>query len=209
MERREPQTPQGGTTRILVEFLEVAVNSIVFLKGIYPSGTFERRRHMNVVVHKARHPQLKEYIHSTVTALQPFIQKGIVETVAVVFFNKDNIPIEKFVFNLKVNQLSGLRVDEIDLMFSLRSFLMKLSVSESLTKGLPPGCRWEITAHFQTLPEPNSATKVADIWIPTDTQQWQQPPLITPIKSMSSEPVSLQLYLQHSNFSEPTSTPKN
>ncbi|KAK9152416.1 hypothetical protein Syun_010725 [Stephania yunnanensis] len=150
MERREPQTPQGETTRILVEFLEVAVNSIVFLKGVYPSGAFERRRYMNVVVHKARHPQLKEYIHSTVTALQPFIQKGVVETVAVVFFNKDNIPIEKFVFNLKVNQLSGLRVKEIDLMFSLRSFLMKLSVSEPLTKGLPPGMDEMTTDIFST-----------------------------------------------------------
>ncbi|KAK9156312.1 hypothetical protein Sjap_003792 [Stephania japonica] len=160
MEHHEPQTPHGETTRVLVEFLEVAVNSIVFL---YPSGAFERQRYMNIVVHKARHPQLKEYIHaferqrymnivvhkarhpqlkeyihSTVAALKPFIQKGSVETTAVEFFNKNNIPIEKFIFNLKVNQLSGLRVEEIDLMFSLRSFLMKLSVSESLTKVLPP-----------------------------------------------------------------------
>ncbi|KAK9156315.1 hypothetical protein Sjap_003795 [Stephania japonica] len=61
MEHHEPQTPHGETTRVLVEFLEVAVNSIVFL---YPSGAFERQRYMNIVVHKARHPQLKEYIHA-------------------------------------------------------------------------------------------------------------------------------------------------
>ena len=28
----------GETARILVEFLEVAITSIVFLKGVYPSG---------------------------------------------------------------------------------------------------------------------------------------------------------------------------
>lgn len=29
----------GETVEILVEFLEVAITSIIFLKGIYPSGT--------------------------------------------------------------------------------------------------------------------------------------------------------------------------
>lgn len=38
-------------------------------------GAFERRRYMNLVVHKARHPQLHEYIHSAVNGLQPFITK--------------------------------------------------------------------------------------------------------------------------------------
>ncbi|KAK9156319.1 hypothetical protein Sjap_003799 [Stephania japonica] len=138
------------TVRVKVRRLFLAISSKARSEPLsfLLLGTFERRRYMNVVVHKARHPQLKEYIHSTVTALQPFIQKGVVEIVAVVFFNTDNIPIEKFVFNLKVNQLSGLRVEEIDLMFSLRSFLMKLSVSESLTKGLPPGMHEMTTGIF-------------------------------------------------------------
>lgn len=38
-------------------------------------GTFERRRYMNVVVNKARHPQLSNYIHNAVFALLPYIQK--------------------------------------------------------------------------------------------------------------------------------------
>lgn len=38
MDRRENQSPQGETARILVEFLEVAITSIVYLKGLYPSG---------------------------------------------------------------------------------------------------------------------------------------------------------------------------
>ena len=63
------------TARILVEFLEVAVTSVVFVKGVYPSGAFERRRYLNVVVHRAKHPQLRDYSHSAVTSLLPFIQK--------------------------------------------------------------------------------------------------------------------------------------
>lgn len=61
------------------------------------------------------------------------------ERVAVIFFNADNVPLEKFVFKLAMNQAYDSEVEEVDLEFSLRSFLIKLSNSESLSKGLPPG----------------------------------------------------------------------
>ncbi|KAK6154531.1 hypothetical protein DH2020_008779 [Rehmannia glutinosa] len=188
--------------RILVEFLEVAITSVVFLKGTYPSGAFERRRYLNVVVHKARHPQLNEYIHSAVNGLLPFIDKGLVDRVAVIFFDHDGVPIERFVFKLNVNLSYTSKVEQVDLEFSLRSFLIKLPVSEPLTKVLPRNCRWEITAYFQSLPQP-STSKDAEMWITTDTKQWQQPSLIIPIKSMSSKPLGLQLYLEHPSLSEP------
>ena len=62
--------------------------------------------------------------------------------------------------------------------------------------------RWEITAYFRSLPEA-SANKDVEQWIPTDTRQWEQPPLLTPIKSMSSEPLCVQLYIEHPSLSEP------
>lgn len=202
MDRKDSQTPQGESARILVEFLEVAITSIVFLKGVYPNGAFERRRYMNLVVHKARHPELNEYIRSAVNGLLPFIQKGLVERVAVIFFKDDKVPIERFVFKLNVNQSYGSKVEQADLEFSLRSFLIKLPVSESMTKVLPRNCRWEITAYFRSLPQ-TSTIKDAEMWIPTDTKQWQQLPVITPIRSMSTEPLGLQLYLEHPSLSEP------
>ncbi|KAM6595954.1 hypothetical protein CsatA_006478 [Cannabis sativa] len=193
MDHKDNQSPQ---VRILLEFLEVAITSVVFLKGVYPSGAFERRRYMNLVVQRARHPELRDYIHSSVWGLLPFIEKDLVERVAVIFFNPDNNPVERFIFKLVVNQSYGSKVEEADLEFSLRSFLIKLSVSEPLTNVLSHDCRWEITAYFRSLPD-KSTSKDAGLWIPTDTKQWHQPPLITPIKSMSSEPLSLQLYLEH------------
>ncbi|KAI8557361.1 hypothetical protein RHMOL_Rhmol04G0004900 [Rhododendron molle] len=202
MERRDNQSPQAQTARILVEFLEAAITSIVFLKGVYPSGAFERRRYMNVVVQKARYPQLREYINSSITGLLPFIEKGLVERVAVIFFDSENIPLERFIFKLSVNQSYGSKVEAADLEFSLRSFFIKLPVSEPLTKVLPQDCRWEITAYFCALPQA-STSKDAELWIPTDTKQWLQPPLITPVKSMSSEPLGVQLYLEHPSLSEP------
>ncbi|TXG51003.1 hypothetical protein EZV62_023527 [Acer yangbiense] len=214
MDPSDAQSPQGETARILVEFLEVAITSIVFLKGVYPAGAYERRRYMNVVVQRARQPQLRDYIQSAVNGLLPFIRKvvgymrkgrvdgeGLVERVAVIFFNTDNIPVEKYIFKLNINQSCSSNVEEGALEFTLRSFLIKLSVSQSLSRALPCDCRWEITAYFRSLPQ-ISTGKNADLWIPTDTKQWQQPPVITPIKSMSSDPLCVQLYLEHPSLSE-------
>ena len=61
------------------------------------------------------------------------------ERVPVIFFNTEGIPVERFVFKLTVNLSYGSKVEDADLEFSLRSFLIKLSVSEPLTKFLPRG----------------------------------------------------------------------
>ncbi|GER48099.1 mitotic spindle assembly checkpoint protein MAD2B [Striga asiatica] len=196
------RTPQAEIAQILVEFLEVAITSVIFLKGIYPNAAFERRRYMNVVVHKAVHPQLHQYIHTALHGLLPFIQKGLVERVVVIFFEDGNVPVERFVFKIDVNQSYNSMVEQADLEFSLRSFLVKLPVSEPLTKALPHNSRWEITGYFRSLPEASSS-KNAGLWVPTDTKQWQQPSQIIPIKSMSSDPLGLQLYLEHPSPSEP------
>ncbi|XP_064983656.1 DNA polymerase zeta processivity subunit-like [Musa acuminata AAA Group] len=199
---RKNTSPQGETARVLVEFLEVAITSIVFLKGFYPSEAFERRRYMNVVVHRARHPQLSGYIHSVTAGLLPFVQKGLVERVNVIFYDNEHVPVEKFVFKIIVNQSYNSKVEENDLEFALRAFLVKLTVAEPLTKPLPSGSSWEVTAYFRALPQ-DSSNKEAQMWVPTDTKQWLQPPDITPIKSMNSEPLKVQLYLEHPNPSEP------
>ncbi|KAG0524306.1 hypothetical protein BDA96_07G199600 [Sorghum bicolor] len=187
--------------RVVVEFLEVAVSCIIFLKGFYPPRAFERRRYMNVVVQKARHPELASYIHSVTVGLLPFIQKGLVERVVVIFYDKEHVPIEKFVFKLAVNQSYCSKLEEANLEFALRAFLIKLTVAEPVTKPLPSDGNWEITAYFRSLPGDDD--REAQLWIPTDTKLWMQPPQITPIKSVSCDPLKMQLYLEHPSITEP------
>ncbi|KMT05162.1 hypothetical protein BVRB_7g173100 [Beta vulgaris subsp. vulgaris] len=201
MDRRDHPSCQGQIARILVDFLEVAITSVVFHKGVYPSGAFERRRYMNLVVHKAKHPELQEYIHSSVNGLLPFLEKGLIERVAVVFFDYESTPLERYNFKLQVNQSYGKEVVEDDLRFSLRSFLVKLSLSKDLSGVLPRDCRWEITAFFRAEAQ-ISTNNAVKLWIPSDAKQWQQAPLITPLKSMSSEPLGLQLYMEHPTLPE-------
>uniref|UniRef100_A0A7N0RJH4 HORMA domain-containing protein n=1 Tax=Kalanchoe fedtschenkoi TaxID=63787 RepID=A0A7N0RJH4_KALFE len=198
MERlTDDQSPTFEIARFLVEFLEVAVTSIVYLKAIYPAGAFERQRYLNLVVHRARHPQLKHYIHSTVTALLPYLQKGLVERLAVSFFSPDDEAVERFVFKFALNLSLNHKSIESELEVSVKSFLVKLLVAEPITKPLPKGCRWEITCYFRILPQASTSEDV--LWIPSNGKQWQHLPLITPVKSMTSDAASVQLYLEHPN----------
>nr|GEW64643.1 DNA polymerase zeta processivity subunit [Tanacetum cinerariifolium] len=200
MDRKKKLSPQNENVKFLVEFLQVAITEIIFLKGIYPSGAFERRRYMNLVVHTARHPQLHHYIQHSLNSLVPHIQQGLVERVAVIFFNRDKIPIEKFMFKINVNQSYESIIEDADVELSLRAFLAKLSQSEPLSKTISKDWKWEIMSYFRSIPSTNED---ADMWVGTRTQQWQQPPLITPIKSMNIDPLFVQLYIEHPSLLEP------
>lgn len=59
------------------------------------------------------------------------------DRVAVIFFDDGDVPIERLIFGLNVNQSYNSKVEQADLEFSLRSFLIKLPLSEPLTKVLP------------------------------------------------------------------------
>lgn len=61
------------------------------------------------------------------------------ERIAVIFFSLDGIPLERFIFKHLIKQSYDAKVEEAELEFSLRSFLIKLSVSESLTRAVPEG----------------------------------------------------------------------
>ncbi|XP_078148189.1 DNA-binding HORMA family protein isoform X3 [Carex rostrata] len=172
-------------------------------KNQSPQGAFERRRYMNVVVNKARHPQLANYIHSSLFALLPYIEKGLAERVVVIFYDQDHVPMEKFVFKLTIDQSYQSSVSETELEFALRAFLVKLNAAEPIAKPLPSGANWEITAYFRELPSRENDGEEAKLWVPTDTKQWMQPRNITPIKSMDSNPLKVQLYMEHPSLTEP------
>jgi mitotic spindle assembly checkpoint protein MAD2B len=64
------------------------------------------------------------------------------------------------------------------------------------------GANWEITAYFRDLPAQGNEDEEAKLWVPTDTKQWMQPCEITPIKSMDSSPLKVQLYMEHPSLTD-------
>ena len=93
---------RGGGGHLLHRF--VALNEWSARDQVYPAEVFERRRLYNVTVSRSRHPGLTEYIRETVYSLKDWIQEGKLEKLAIVFFNPQDKPVERLVFQVKVSK---------------------------------------------------------------------------------------------------------
>lgn len=85
---------------ILIEFLEVAVHNILYIRNIYPTSIFVRRKKYGVPVQMSIHPYLNEYITECLKTIRDLLQKNEVRKVTVTFFNETQRAIERFVFDI-------------------------------------------------------------------------------------------------------------
>ncbi|XP_002968014.2 DNA polymerase zeta processivity subunit isoform X2 [Selaginella moellendorffii] len=184
----------GPAATLLCEFLEAAVHLLLSIRGLYSPEVFERRRYMNCLIHWARHPGLQQYIHNVVYSLHTWIKQGVVDKIALVVHNKENVAVEKYIFKLQVDLSFEGEFRLNDLEPDLRAFFMKIGASRHLLLPLPPDCSWELVAYSKQMQTTESSGDLA--WIPTEIGAWAHPPLITPIKSMKSQFLNVQLYVE-------------
>lgn len=85
---------------ILIEFLEVALHNILYVRNIYPPSIFVRRKKYGVPVQMSTHPYLNEYITECLKTIRDLLQKNEVRKVTVTFFNENQRAIERFVFDI-------------------------------------------------------------------------------------------------------------
>jgi hypothetical protein len=87
---------------VLLGFLEAAIHTVLYARGVYPPELFELRRQYNVPVRMARHPALREYVASLLTAehLGHWLQRGLVDQLVLAILGQDGQPLERFVFEL-------------------------------------------------------------------------------------------------------------
>lgn len=124
----------------ITEFIEVAIHTILYVRQVYPADLFIRRKKYNTPVYQSRHPDLNEYISGAVKAIGEELVLGSVDKVVVVIKDKDDIPLERFIFAVE-NMLQveaydkDSMVEDAMTMTTLgqyfRSFLVKLSMIES------------------------------------------------------------------------------
>lgn len=85
-----------------MEFLEVAFNHILFFRKIYPKEIFIKRKIYGITIYVSEHPELNEYLLNVLNAIRELIKEdeNSVKTINLMFYNKNKLPIEKFVFDI-------------------------------------------------------------------------------------------------------------
>jgi len=131
----------------VAEFIEVAIHTILYVRQIYPSDLFVRRKKYDVPVYQSRHPALNEYISGAVKAIADELVSGNIQKVLVVIKDKHQIALERFIFSVEnmieveaynrdVNVQEAMTSATLSRYF--RAFLVKLSMIESQLGALEP-----------------------------------------------------------------------
>jgi mitotic spindle assembly checkpoint protein MAD2B len=97
-----PTTPQTFISLVahFLDFLTVAIHTILYERQIYPHESFISARKYNYPVRQSRHPEVCEWINDAINALEVELLKGTVDRVAVVIFSMYDQPMERFMFDL-------------------------------------------------------------------------------------------------------------
>ncbi|XP_035594479.1 mitotic spindle assembly checkpoint protein MAD2B isoform X2 [Oncorhynchus keta] len=187
---------------ILCEFLEVAIHLILYVREVYPSGIFQKRKKYNVPVQMSCHPELNQYIHDTLHCVKPLIEKNDAEKVVVVIMDKEHHPVERFVFEISQPPLLSISSDTLlsHVEQLLRAVILKISVCDAVLENNPPGCTFTVLVHTREAATRNmeKVQVIKDFpWIVADEQEvHMQEPRLIPLKTMTSDIVKMQLYVE-------------
>ncbi|KAJ7293135.1 DNA-binding protein [Mycena rebaudengoi] len=167
--------------RGVTEFIEVAIHTILYVRQIYPSDLFIRRKKYDTPVFQSRHPALNEYISGAIKAIGEQILTGNVEKVVVVIKDKEEIALERFIFSVEnMIEVESFNKDTSvkDAMSSsslgqyFRGFLVKLNMIESQLGQMNLGddVSFSIVIELKTDNLPTTKDKNPPPWIPAYNQ---------------------------------------
>ncbi|XP_074619837.1 mitotic spindle assembly checkpoint protein MAD2B-like isoform X1 [Acropora palmata] len=189
---------------VLCEFLEVAFHLILYVREVYPSVVFERRKKYNVPVQMCCHPDLNQYILDVLQTIKPLLEKGDVQRVSLVISDKKFQPIERFVFEIgNLEETSRVQSDDNFLLHtekSLRGFLLKINSCDALLQPIPPGCVFSILVYtkessYLKLQEDRRAQEFP--WVQAEeANEMGKETVMIPLKSTTSGVVKMQLFVE-------------
>ncbi|XP_034238810.1 mitotic spindle assembly checkpoint protein MAD2B isoform X2 [Thrips palmi] len=178
------------------------VNSISRTGNLYPPSIFVLRKMYNVPVQVSRHPGLNQYITDSLKSVAALLRRSSLRCVSLCFYNEDERPIERFVFDiLEIQENFRTNYDFSDsylprLREGFRAFSLKVAAADM--KALNDNCSFQI--HISTT-EQGSQALASDPgfedfpWIELeDRDRDLSSPCLSPIRTIDSDFLKLQVY---------------
>lgn len=112
-------------TDLIVEFLEVAFNNILYSRKLYPSEAFIEKKIYSTASNFCQHPEVNDYLKNVLKAIKTLVVSDPTSGLTVRFniLDNDKFPVEKYIFNI-YNVESG-RPLECVYFFSISQLLIK------------------------------------------------------------------------------------
>ncbi|XP_064599148.1 mitotic spindle assembly checkpoint protein MAD2B-like [Liolophura sinensis] len=190
---------------IMCEFMEVAIHTVLYMRGIYPSRVFSKRKKYNVPVQICQHPDVLKYVENIVEGMKCLLSENEMEKVVIVVTGEKQKPLERFVFDIAPSGQAGTQSDKylFRLESSLRGFLLKLNVCDAMLTPASQEKTW--TVHIHT--KESAAAKLEQKaltqnfpWVEVDEDQLTlQKPNLVPLKATTSDLIKMQLYVEEAS----------
>jgi mitotic spindle assembly checkpoint protein MAD2B len=153
-----------------LDFLTVAIHTILYERNIYPRESFISARKYNYPVRQSRHPDLCEWINDAINHLEKQLMLCSVEKVSLIIHSLWNDPLERFVFDLSrfpvlkrqdwytefaqdgISETDQLNVINIEEQF--RAVMARLAYSHRDLEPLPEDCSFNIAIELRDDAEP-------------------------------------------------------
>jgi len=105
LEREAQYLSESWLNGSFLEFLEVFIHQILYIRNVYPQEIFERRRKYGIPVWMSRHPGLNEYIFQFLRHTAPIMDQGLMQSFALVILKQPKSgltrsPAEKYIMDL-------------------------------------------------------------------------------------------------------------
>ncbi|XP_011689248.1 PREDICTED: mitotic spindle assembly checkpoint protein MAD2B [Wasmannia auropunctata] len=187
---------------ILLEFLEVAFNHILFFRKIYSKEIFVKKKIYGITIYVSEHPELNEYLSNVLNAIRELLKEdeNSIKAVSLIFYNRNKLPVEKFVFDMVKLQAELTERDPYYLKTeeALKTVCLKLSMCDTYLKPIPDNSTFSIeiqtyeTAHITLSENP----KCEDFpWIIKDDAIEMINKNLLPLKGIKTDCLNLQLYV--------------
>jgi len=121
---------------IVMEFVEVLIHQVIYLRDVYPASIFVTRRKFNLPLHMSQHPLVNEYITKVVASLKKYLSKPDADVDSVdIVVSASGGHVDRFRLEfgnlaaLKSSNSASVRSDQfmVELEMTLASLLLRLA----------------------------------------------------------------------------------
>ncbi|KAL0221650.1 hypothetical protein RCL1_001504 [Eukaryota sp. TZLM3-RCL] len=91
-----------GSTEIVTEFFNYAINSVLYQRGVYPSNLFKPEKKYGLTLLQSSDPALQDYLSQILSQVRTWLLTGNVRKLVVVLSSViDDSPLERWVFDIE------------------------------------------------------------------------------------------------------------
>ncbi|XP_034663355.1 mitotic spindle assembly checkpoint protein MAD2B [Drosophila subobscura] len=137
---------------IHLEAIEVLLNHILYVRGIYPAQIFKKRRIYNTPVYVSIYPPLNTYLAGVLRSARELLARRDLKCFEIILYHSENQPLESYMLQLDILESGAARQPAedphlIEYEQQLRVALHKLSERVKPLPKLPGNCQFKVHLH--------------------------------------------------------------